>query len=142
MKGVANMSAQLDYLLPTLPRPEIEIDQLDFREWLDARRSSVVGVSCEDGSCPVSRYLTEQYQQRYYVSSEVCGTHDALASYELPSWVRAFVNRLDCACSYVEQPITGAQALEVYEWAVSHARMPLFDELMYPDELAFIQVAH
>ncbi len=132
----------LETLLPMLPLPEIEIDQDAFHEWLVARRSSVVGVACEDGSCPVSRYLTEQYQRHYYVSSDACGTHDALASYELPSWVRAFVNRLDSACSYVEQPITGAQALEVYEWAVSHARMPLFDELMYPDELAFIQVAH
>ena len=118
----------LETLLPMLPRPEIEIDQIDFREWLDARRSSVVGVSCEDGSCPVSRYLTEQYQQRYYVSSEVCGTSDAPASYDLPWWVRAFVNRLDFVSSFEERSITGAQALQVYNWAVSPDRLHLFDD--------------
>lgn len=128
----------LDYLLPMLPRPEIDIDQTDFQEWLAARRSSVVGVACEDGSCPVSCYLTEQYQKHYYVSSDACGTHDAPASHELPSWVRAFVNRLDFVCSYTEHQITGAQALQVYAWAVSPARLHLFDELMSPDELAFM----
>ncbi len=123
----------LETLLPMLPRPEIEIDQDAFQEWLSARRSSVVGVSCEDGSCPVSRYLTEQYQQHYYVSSDACGTHDAPASYELPSWVRAFVNRLDFVCSYIEHPITGAQALQVYSWAVSPERLHLFDDEVEED---------
>ncbi len=118
----------LDYLLPMLPRPEIEIDQQDFREWLDARRSSVVGTSCEDGSCPVSRYLTEQYREHYYVSSDACGTSDTPAKYDLPLWVRAFVNRLDYVSSYTEHSITGRQALQVYDWAVSPAALYLFDE--------------
>ena len=119
---------QLGYYLPELPRPEIEIDQQDFREWLDARRSSIVGVSCEDGSCPVSRYLTEQYRERYYVSSDACGTSDAPAQYDLPLWARAFVNRLDYVSSYTEHPITGRQALQVYDWAVSPAALYVFDE--------------
>ena len=69
------MSTQFDHVLPTLSRPEIEIDQIDFKEWLDARRSSMVGVSCEDNTCPISNYLTEQHRERYYVGAETCGKH-------------------------------------------------------------------
>ncbi len=127
----------LDYLLPLLPRPEIEIEQDAFYDWLVSRRTEVVGVACEDGSCPLSRYLTEHYHKHYFVGGDACGPSSNPASYDLPSWALAFVHRLDYLTGYQEQPITGVQALEVYAWAVSPARLHLFDELLSSDELAF-----
>jgi len=122
------MSMQLGQLLPMLPVPEIDVDQEEFRDWLEARRFSIVGVSCEDGSCPVSNYLTDLYKKHYFVSADSCGTYDVPASHILPSWLSAFVCRLDFVQSYAERPISGAQALEVYEWAISHFH------LLSPDE--------
>ena len=124
----------LEMVLPVLPRSEISIDQDAFYDWLTARRTEVVGVSCEDGSCPVSRYLTEQYQRHYYVGGDACGTSSNPASYDLPSWVSAFVHRLDYLMNYQEEDVTGEQALEVYEWAAAHADLPLFEELQFPIE--------
>ena len=107
-------------LKTVVPRQEVELELDTFREWLEARRSTIVGISCDDGSCPLSEYLTEQRHIRFYVGDEACGSYRDANFYSLPRWASAFIHRLDAVASYQEVPIVGEQALEVIEWVVVH----------------------
>lgn len=111
-----------------LPRREVHIEPDAFREWLEARRTTIVGISCDDSCCPLSEYLTEQNHIRYYVGDDACGVALDRNFYQLPAWASAFVHRIDAIVEYQELPVTGEQALEVYEWTMAHGSLSFSDE--------------
>jgi hypothetical protein len=84
-------------------------EQAAFRQWLEARRSQVVGVAGDGYVCPLAKWLEEARGGRCFINAS--GWVDEAGWWDLiPGWAAMFVRELDEEYPWPAQ-VTGEQAL-------------------------------
>ena len=93
---------------------ESVLDRVVFRLWLEAHRDEIVGRTCDEGRCPLARWLSETQGLAMIVDGDECRTCDG-SMYPVPhtDWSGEFMYVLDVM--YPLSEVTGAQALLVLD---------------------------
>ncbi len=103
---------------------------------------AVVGTSCNDGDCPLARFLHAQYEgavfmvnmteyQRLLDEVDCCGATDDV-TFPLPLWAQDFVWEVDHSADFVEGvPVVAREALGVLEAVCSRHSLWLREVLRH-----------
>lgn len=113
------------------PIDPVEVDAFFQTQGVNA----VVGMSCDDGDCPLARFLNEQYPgSTFYVNNQtyrrsmddVCLGVEPDAVLPLDEWAQLFVRLVDESALYCDDlPVTGLDALCFLHAACGAAGVPL-----------------
>lgn len=112
----------------------IDLDEL--RAWLLAHEPvAVVGMSCDDGGCPLACFLNQQYaDSTFYVNTteyrrsmdDVSLGCEPDAVFLLPTWAQGFVFLVDESAFFSEDiPVSAFDALWMLSVSCAAAGVPL-----------------
>lgn len=91
--------------------------QREFREWLEAKGSTIVGSGEDPCNCPIANWLDEKFgitdaTEQFSVGNDALELYGL--NYPLPEWATCFVNDLDANIEPLSD-VTGDEAIAVMD---------------------------